>query len=86
MITPADSPGAPELYNAVPVSQVNILAPQQDLSGMVAAATALANGPRQAQTEMLLSSPQGFAGQGYDIDAGYSGNWPNDVEPTVAGP
>ncbi len=43
-------------------------------------------GPRQAQTEALLSSPQGFASGGYDIDAGYHAGggdpgWPNNVEP-----
>ena len=93
MITPADSPSSPEDYNAVPVSMTNIQAPQEDLTGLVNAAGAIAGagivypqGPRQAQTETLLSSPQGFATEGYDIDAGYAQGWPNDVEPTVAGP
>ena len=43
-------------------------------------------GPRQAQTQQLLESPQGFASGGYDIDAGSAFGWPNDVEPDVAGP
>lgn len=86
MITPSDSPSAPAQYAAVAVTGQNIQAPQEDLSAMTAAAVSLANGPRQAQTETLLSSPQGFATDGYDIDAGYSGTWSNDVEPTVAGP
>ena len=43
-------------------------------------------GPRQAQTAALLQSPQGFASGGYDIDAGTTAGWPNDVEPDVAGP
>ena len=93
MITPSDSPSAPEQYAAVPVTGQNIQAPQADLTAAVEAAGRLAGagviypqGPRQAQTETLLSSPQGFATQGYDIDAGYSGTWSGDVEPTVAGP
>ena len=93
MITPSDSPSAPELYNAVPVQDMNIQAPQADLTGAFNAANDLAGagvlypvGPRQAETEVLLSSPQGFATEGYDIDAGYAGGWPNDIEPTVAGP
>lgn len=93
MITPSDSPSAPAQYAAVPVQSLDIQAPQDDLTGLVNAAGALAGagivypeGPRQMQTETLLSSPQGFASDGYDIDAGYAGTWPNDVEPTVAGP
>lgn len=93
MITPSDSPSSPEMYNAVPVSQVNIQAPQQDLTAVVEAAGRLSGagivypqGPRQAETGTMLQSPQGFGSQGYDIDAGYSGTWSGDVEPTVAGP
>jgi hypothetical protein len=97
MITPADSNSAPAQYDAVPVQSMDIQAPQADLSGAVAAAGALAGagvvypqGPRQAATEALMQSPQGFASEGYDIDAGYSGggggDWPNDIEPTVQGP
>ena len=97
MITPADSNSAPAQYDAVPVQSMDIQAPQADLTAVVEAAGALAGagivyprGPRQSMTETLLSSPQGFASQGYDIDAGYSGggggDWPNDIEPTVQGP
>jgi hypothetical protein len=96
-VTPADSPSAPEQYAAVtPGGQgpawYDIQAPMQDLSALTADAGALAGagviypqGPRQAETEMLLSSPQGYGEQ--DIDAGWSGGggddgWPNNVEPT----
>jgi hypothetical protein len=88
MITPSDSASAPAEYNAVPVQDMNIQAPQDDLSGVFNAANAVAGagvlypqGPRQAQTETLLSSPQGFATEGYDIDAGSAPGWPNNVEP-----
>ncbi len=96
MITPSDSPSASAQYDGVPVQSMDIQAPQADLSGVVAAAGALAGagivypqGPRQAATEMLIASPQGFASEGYNIDAGYSGGgggWPNDIEPTIQGP
>jgi hypothetical protein len=93
VITPADSPSSPEQFNAVPVSSFNIQAEQQNLAAAVEAAGRLAGagvvypqGPRQAETVTMLQSPQGFGSNGYDIDAGYSGTWPADVEPTVAGP
>lgn len=94
-VTPADSPSAPEQYAAVtPDGQgtawYDIQVPMQDLSALVADAGALAGagvvypqGPRQAATEMLMSSPQGYGEQ--DIDEGFSGDggdgWPNSVEP-----
>jgi hypothetical protein len=95
-ITPADSPSSPSDYAAVTPhgrgpAPYDIQAPQQDLSALVADAGALAGagviypqGPRQAETEMLLSSPQGYGEQ--DIDAGWSGGggdtgWPANVEP-----
>lgn len=97
MITPADSPSSPADFAAVtPHGQgpapYDIQAGQDDLAGAVAAAGAVAGagvvypqGPRQAMTEALMQSPQGFAAGGYDIDAGYHGagseEWPNNVEP-----
>ena len=88
MITPADTPSSPSDYAAVAVQPMNIQAPQQDLSAAVAAAGALAGagvvypqGPRQSMTETLMQSPQGFALDGYDIDAGFAADWPNNVEP-----
>lgn len=88
MITPSDSPSAPGLYDAVPVQDANIQAPQADLSAEFNAANAVAGagflypqGPRQAMTEALLSSPQGFAVEGYDIDSGSAPGWPTNVEP-----
>jgi hypothetical protein len=82
MITPGDSPAAPSQYAAVPVSGADIQAPQDDLSGLVADSVSVTT-PRQSQTEALLTSPQGFGLDGYDIDAGFSGgggdDWPNDA-------
>ncbi len=103
-ITPQDTPSSPADYAAVTPHGVgpapyDIQAPLSD--GEIGAAFDSANavggsgvlypmGPRQAQTEALLSSGQGFASGGYDIDGGFhgggGGGWPNDVEPDVAGP
>jgi len=46
-------------------------------------------GPRQAEAQALLYSPQGFSAgggtSGYDIMSGFSGepggSWPNDIQP-----
>lgn len=88
MITPSDSASAPEQYDAVPVQDFNIQAEQPSLAKQFTAANSVAGagvlypaGPRQAQTEGLLSSPQGFAVEGYDIDAGSSSGWPTNIEP-----
>jgi len=99
-ITPQDTPSSPENFAQVtPHGQgpapYDIQAPLSD--GEIGAAFAEANavggagalypqGPRQAQTEAMIQSPQGFASGGYDIDAGSAFGWPNDVEPDVAGP
>ncbi len=64
---------------------------QFDAAGLSAAAGVSAyaqQGERQAQTERLLDSPQGFSAggglSGYDITGGWSGEsalrWPNDVQ------
>jgi hypothetical protein len=91
MITPSDTPSSPADYAAVAVQPMDIQAPQDDLSGLCAAAERLTGagvlypqGPRQAATEALLKSPQGYAD--FDITAGYSSGggdngWPNDVTP-----
>src|SRR5882762_3679212 len=89
-VAPADSPSSPAGYAAVTphgqgTAPYDIQAPQQDLSALTAEAGALAGagvvypqGPRQAETEMMLSSPAGYGEQ--DIDAGWSGGggdgWP----------
>jgi hypothetical protein len=83
MITPADSPSAPAEYNAVPVTQQDIQAPQENLSGMVAAAMSEAMS-RQAGAIELLSSPQGYGD--FDITGGYTGSWGTVSEPDIAGP
>jgi hypothetical protein len=94
-ITPQDTPSSPENFAQVAVSPTDIQAPLS--VGEITAAFDAANadggsgvlypqGPRQAQTEAMIQSPQGFASGGYDIDAGSAFGWPNDVEPDVAGP
>ena len=75
-VTPSDSPSAPAQYDAVPVQDFNIQAPQRDLSASVAAAVAAATGPRQAQAKTLLSGSDASS-----VTAGYSGDWPSDSRP-----
>ena len=95
MITPQDTPSSPENFAQVATSQMNIQAPlsEGEIGAAFDASLAVGGsgvlypqGPRQAQTQQLLESPQGFASGGYDIDAGSAFGWPNDVEPDVAGP
>ena len=90
MITPSDSPSAPEQYAAVPVSGTNIQAGNDEaaISAAFAAANADAGAgvlyprsARQRETEALITSAPGFAVDGYDIDAGTNCGWPNNVEP-----
>jgi hypothetical protein len=99
-ITPQDTPSSPENFAQVtPHGQgpapYDIQAPLS--AGEITAAFDQANadggsgvlypqGARQAETQTLLESPAGFASDGYDIDAGTTAGWPNDVEPDVAGP
>jgi hypothetical protein len=86
-ITPPDTPSSPENYAQVATSPADIQAPLPE--GEIAAAYGAANadsGPRQAQAEQMIQSPQGFGSAGYDIDAGTTAGWPADVEPDVAGP
>jgi hypothetical protein len=98
-VTPHDSPSSPGEYAKVfPHGQgpapYDIQAPLQDLTGLTAAAGNLTGGeegagrlygtgPRQAATQALLSSPEGYGEQ--DILQGYSGggggNWPGSTEP-----
>jgi len=95
MITPADTPSSPSGYAEVTPAGTgpapapyDIQADQADLSGIVAAAERLSaagvlypQGPRQAATEALLKSPQGYAD--FDITAGFTGGgaWPGDPTP-----
>jgi hypothetical protein len=99
MITPSDTPSSPADYAGVTphgqgTAPYDIQAAQQDLSAEFGEANAVAGagflypqGPRQAMTEVLMQSSQGFALDGYDIDAGFHGGqggdagWPNNVEP-----
>jgi len=102
-VTPADSPSSPAGYASVTphgqgAAPYDIQAPQGDLTGAYDGAGALTGagvvyprGARQMETETLMQSPAGFAGDGYDIDAGYHAGpgqdgWPSNIEPDVAGP
>ena len=95
MITPSDTPSSPSNYAQVAVQGADIQAPLSD--GEITTAFNTANdlggggvlypmSERIAQAKTLLESPQGFGVDGYDIDAGWHGGWPSDVEPDVAGP
>lgn len=91
MITPSDSASAPEQYNAVPVQEMNIQAPQGDLTAEFNAANNAAGAgvlypqsDRQVQTEALLNSAQGYGD--FDVTGGYTGSWGVLAEPDVAGP
>ncbi|SRR5258708_6684315 len=92
-VTPADTPSSPSGFAGVTPhgrgpAPYDIQAPSADLADTFSAANAL-NGTgvlypqseRQRQTETLLTSPPGFALDGYDIDAGWAGAWPANVEP-----
>jgi hypothetical protein len=98
-VTPAAAPSSPENYAAVtphgrgpaPYDIAAVL-PEAEIAAAFGGANAAGGagflypqGPRQAQAEVLLSSPQGFGADGYDIIAGYheggGAGWPADVEP-----
>ena len=99
-ITPSDTPSDPAAYAMVtphgrgpapydiqaPMSDGEIGAAFNASIAMGGSGVLYPQGPRQAQTQRLLESPQGFASNGYDIDAGTTAGWPADVEPDVAGP
>jgi hypothetical protein len=99
-ITPRDTPSSPGNYaqvtpHGVGPAPYDLQAPLSDgeIGAAFGASIAVGGsgvlypqGPRQAQTQRLLESDQGFGSGGYDIDAGTTAGWPNDVEPDVAGP
>ena len=99
-VTPADTPSSPAGYASVTPHgrgpapyDIQAAQGQDEIASQFGASNAVAGtgvlyprGPRQAETEVLLSSPQGFAVGGYDIDAGYHAGpaqdgWPSNVEP-----
>lgn len=90
MITPSDSPSSPADYAGVATQGMNIQAPLQD--GEIGAAFGRANrdggagflypqGERQAQAAQMLDSAAGFGLGGFDVDAGTTAGWPNNIEP-----
>ena len=95
MITPSDTPSSPSNYASVPVQGMDIQAPSP--ADAVTAAFNTANdlggsgvlypmSERIQQAKTLLESPAGFGSDGFDVDGGWHGDWPADVEPDVAGP
>jgi len=94
-ITPSDSPSSPENYAMVTphgrgpapydiqatLADGEISAAFDATNATMGAGVLYSQGPRQSQTAALLQSPQGFALGGYDIDAGTTAGWPNNVEP-----
>jgi hypothetical protein len=94
-LTPSDSASSPSGFAGVtPHGQgpapYSIQAEMPDLSGQFAGANAVSGGgglysqgPRQAATEQLLSSAQGYGD--FSITAGFSGepgeSWPNNPDP-----
>jgi hypothetical protein len=62
---------------------MDIQAPDGEAAISAAADAAMSltqpGGPRQAMTESLLTSPPGYGE--HDIDAGFTGDWPNNVTP-----
>jgi len=92
MITPSDSPSSPSGYASVPVSGTDIQAGNDEAAitaafnganAVAGAGVLYGQGPRQAATEHLIQSPQGYGD--FTITAGYSGgggeDWPGDVAP-----
>lgn len=82
MITPSDTPGAPEEYAAVQESGFDIQAPQGDLAALTAGAQSEALA-RQPETERLLASPQGYGAFSVTSGTSHGGgeDWPSDVTP-----
>lgn len=82
MITPSEPAAVPAQYDAVPLSNFDIQAPQTDLSGACDAAVS-ATMPRQADARQLLESPAGYGA--VSISSGSSGgggeDWPSDLRP-----
>ena len=102
-VTPADTPAdaagfagvsphgrGPAWYDIqAPADEAAIAAAAAGAAAVAGAGVVYPRGTRQAQTEVLLSSSQGFSAgggtSGYDITAGWSGepdeSWANDVQP-----
>jgi hypothetical protein len=91
-VTPADSPSEPSSYAAVPVQGMDIQAPMEDLTATFDAANSLAGagvlypqGPRQAESQALLESPQGAGAM--SVIAGFPDYESADImPPPLAGP
>jgi hypothetical protein len=90
MITPPDGPSSPQHYAEVAVQPMNIQAdlPEAEVTAAFNQANAMGGAgviyPRSeriAEAKTLLESPQGFGVAGFDVDAGWHGGWPGNVEP-----
>jgi hypothetical protein len=92
--TPPGGPSSPANYAMVTPhgrgpAPYDIQAPLDDLSGACAEAEAVwgagtlnPRGPREQQAAQLMDSAQGFGLDGFDVDAGWHGSWPANVEPS----
>ena len=85
MVTPHGRGPAPYDIQA-PLADGEIGAAFDATNAVMGAGVLYSQGPRQAATEALIQSPQGFGLNGYDIDQGTTAGWPADVEPDVADP
>jgi hypothetical protein len=89
-VTPHGQGPAPYDIQA-PMSDGEIGAAFDSANAIAGAGVIYPMGPRQAQTQQLLESPQGFSAgggtSGYDIIAGFHGDggdgWPADVQPGI---
>lgn len=95
MITPSDSPSSPEHFAEVTPHgrgpapyDIQAALPQAEVTAAFDRAVAEGGAgvlypvsPRIAQARQLLESPQGFGLGGFDVDAGASEGWPNNIEP-----
>ena len=92
-ITPSDSPSSPSGYAGVtphgqgpapydiqaPLGEAQIAAAFDATNREMGAGVLYPMGPRQAETERLLSSPPGYGD--FDILSGTTADWPADVTP-----
>ena len=94
-VTPAGGPSSPSNYAGVAVQGMDIQAPSPVGAVTAAFDESIALGgsgvlypmsERITQAKTLLESPQGFGSDGFDVDGGWHGSWPSDVEPDAAGP
>lgn len=87
-VTPSTGPGSrgPAPYDIqAGDGEAGIAAAFDAANALTGAGVLYPMGPRQHEAQGLLESSQGFSAgggtSGYDITAGWSGSWDNDVQP-----